>query len=330
MHSTMTIDLEKAVSNARTQLSTPSELINGAGSGLRDERQPRFELFHAPNSICSQKVRAVLAHHDMAYVSSSMSIIAGETYLPDYVRLRMLACDLEGLPLASLHSGSTAVTTGGCDPAVVPTLVDWAAGTVVIDSKRICIYLDDLSDDSPKLRPSALKEAIDEELSLVDGLPNYQMLVGQAPDADRHGSSPRAGTGVRFAMGKVERCDRYLSEFPDDEALQRGYRAKRAKELNAAEQLFSPEAMRTAYDRAETACDLLEQTLAAHSSPWIFGSEWSMADIFWAIELLRMKNLGADKFWTQGLRPYVAAYVQRCESVPAIRSAVLEWPGALH
>jgi 2,5-dichlorohydroquinone reductive dechlorinase len=29
---------------------------------------PRFELFRAANSICSQKVRAVLAHHAMPYV----------------------------------------------------------------------------------------------------------------------------------------------------------------------------------------------------------------------------------------------------------------------
>lgn len=321
----MTIDLETVVANARAQLSAPTELI-GRPTGSK----ARFELFHAPNSICSQKVRAVLAHHEMAYVSSSMSIIAGETYLPNYVRLRMLACDLEGLPLASLHTGSTAVATGGCDPAVVPTLVDWAAGRVVIDSKRICIYLDDLPDRGSKLRPDDLAPEIDKELDLVDGLPNYQMLVGRTPDSHRYGASPRAGTGVNFAMNKVARCDRYLADFPDDEMLQRGYHAKRAKELSAAEQLFSPEAMLAAYERAEAACDLLDQTLARRDAGWLFGSELSMADLFWAIELLRMKNLGADKFWADGLRPHVADYVRRCEGAGAIRSAVLDWPGAIH
>lgn len=321
----MTIDLETVVANARAQLSTPTELI-GRPTGSK----ARFELFHAPNSICSQKVRAVLAHHEMAYVSSSMSIIAGETYLPNYVRLRMLACDLEELPLASLHTGSTAVTTGGCDPAVVPTLVDWSAGKVVIDSKRICVYLDDLSDRTLKLRPDDLAQEIDKELDLVDGLPNYQMLVGQTPDSHRYGASPRAGTGVNFAMNKVARCDRYLADFPDDEMLQRGYYAKRAKELSAAEQLFSPEAMLAAYERAEAACVLLDQTLARRDTGWLFGSELSMADLFWAIELLRMKNLGADKFWADGLRPHVADYVRRCEEAGAIRSAVLDWPGAVH
>ena len=52
--------------------------------------------------------------------------------------------------------------------------------------------------------------------------------------------------------------------------------------------------------------------------------------LFFAVELLRMKNLGADAFWRDGLRPHVAAYVERCERAPAIRGAVLDWPGAIH
>lgn len=321
----MNTDLETLVTNARAQLSARSEPI-GSSPGER----ARFELFHAPNSICSQKVRAVLAHHGMAYLSSSMSIVAGETYLPHYVRLRMLACDSEGLPLVSLHSGSTAVATGGCDPAVVPTLVDWTAGQVVIDSRRICSYLDDLADPSAMLRPDHLADEIDQELERVDELPNYQMLVGRTPDAHRYGASPRAGTGVDFAMNKVARCDRYLADFPEDALLQRGYRAKRAKELCAAGQLFSQEAMLHAYEKAEAACSQLEQTLARRPSPWLFGEALTMADLFWAIELLRMRNLGADRFWRGGLRPYVAAYAGRCERVPAVREAVLDWPGAIH
>lgn len=321
----MHTDLETMVANARAPLSSPSELIGPATAS-----RARFELFHAPNSICSQKVRSVLAHHDMAYLSSSMSIVAGETYLPPYVRLRMLACDPSGLPLVSQHSGSTAVASGGCDPAVVPTLVDWTAGTVVIDSKRICTYLDDLADPAARLRPEGLADAIDQELGLVDGLPNYQMLVGRTPDAQRYGASPRAGTGVDFAMNKVARCDRYLAEFAGDETLQRGYRAKRAKEHDAAEQLFSAEAMLRAYETAEAACELLDRTLAQRASPWLFGEALTMADLFWAIELLRMQNLGADRFWTGGLRPHVAGYVDRCGRIPAVRKAVLEWHGATH
>ncbi|AZG07442.1 glutathione S-transferase family protein [Pigmentiphaga sp. H8] len=319
-------DLEAMVGGARRQLGRPPEPIgSSAGDG-----PPRFELFHAANSICSQKVRVVLAHHGMPYLSNAMHIGAGETYLPEYVRLRMAACDLADLPLVSAHSGSTAVRTGGCDPAVVPTLVDWQTRQVIIDSKRICIYLDQAAPGGARLRSDELARLVDEELDVVDGLPNYQMLVGNAPEAGRQASSPHAGTGVAFAMSKVERCNRYIEEHGHDEILQRAYRAKRAKELDAAERLFAPASMQTAYGQAEAACERLERKLATSPAAWLFGDSLSMADLFWGIELLRMQNLGADRFWTGGARPRVAQFVRRCEAEAAIRSAVLDWPGALY
>ncbi|VCU71664.1 2,5-dichlorohydroquinone reductive dechlorinase [Pigmentiphaga humi] len=319
-------DLEAMVRGARRQLGRPPEPIGS----LQGDGSARFELFHAANSICSQKVRVVLAQHDMPYLSNAMHIGAGETYLPEYVRLRMAACDLAGLPLVSAHSGSTAVGTGGCDPAVVPTLVDWQTGQVIIDSKRICIYLDQAAPGAARLRPDGLAQAVDEELDVVDGLPNYQMLVGNAPGTGRQASSPNAGTGVAFAMSKVERCDRYLAECVHDADLQRAYRAKRAKELDAAERLFAPASMQAAYGRAEAACERLERRLATSLAAWLFGDRPSMADLFWGIELLRMQNLGADAFWRGGARPRVAEFVRRCEAEAAIRSAVLDWPGALY
>ena len=319
----MQMDLDAAVAGARAQLR-PSEPVGP----LNEQGQARFELFHAPNSICSQKARVVLAHHGVPYLSNSMNIRAGDTYLPGFVRLRMAACDLAGLPLVATHSGSTAVETTGCDPAVVPLLVDWHARKLVIDSKRICLYLDKVAGDSA-LRPAALAQAIDEELDVVDGLPNYQMLVGKAPETHGVPATHMAGTGVTFAVSKVERCDRYLAEFPDDKLLQRAYRAKRAKEAAAAEQLFSAEAMQLAYEKAEAGCEGLEQKLSARASTWLYGETVSMADLFWAIELLRMKNLGADVFWRGGKRPRVEAFVDRCEVDLAIRAAVLDWPGAL-
>ncbi len=62
---------------------------------------PRFELFHAGLSICSQKARVVLAEHATPYVSHEMVIVASkglysddfrpaENYRPGFVRLRLL------------------------------------------------------------------------------------------------------------------------------------------------------------------------------------------------------------------------------------------------
>ena len=320
----MTATLQATAAQARHGLGNPPQNI-GAGASVT----PRFELFNAPNSICSQKVRTVLAHHDVAYRSQLVKIFTGQTYLPDYVRLRMIGCDALGGELMSVHTGSTSVATGGCDPAVVPTLIDWETSRVLVDSKRISFFLDQEVGDS-RLRPEAMESAIDAELEVVDNLPNYQMLAGKPPGEDHRPESRRKSDGVEFAMSKVERCDQFLAAHADDADLVRGYSAKRSKELTAAENLFTPEAMRTAYEKAEAGCEHLEQKLNARSTQWLLGDDITMADLFWGVELLRLANMAAESFWINGKRPAIEAYLEKVKSIPAIKAAVMDWPGALH
>jgi 2,5-dichlorohydroquinone reductive dechlorinase len=322
-------------SNVATIASLTANLqaaLGGAGELVGDDSGalPRFQLFHAANSICSQKVRVVLAQLKLPYVSHSMNIFAGQTYLPDYVRLRMIGCERSGGPLVTAHSGSTSMSTGGCDPAVVPTLVDLQTNEVIVDSKGICLYIDRLVPDSQKLRPAALEKAIDAQLAIVDGLPNYQMLAGQPVGTDRRPERLRETDGVKFSMSKVNRCDNYLKEFAQDKALVDAYHAKRSKELDAAKNLFSDEAMKKAYAKTSEACAVLENHLTAgSSSTWLLGNAVTMADLFWAIELLRLKNLGANTIWEGNKLPAVTECVAAAQQLPSIQSAVLRWPGAV-
>ena len=64
-------------------------------------------------------------------------------------------------------------------PAVVPTLVDWRTRQVLVDSKRICLYLDALVEAPAQLRPADLAHRIDPQLAIIDNLTNYQMLSGK-------------------------------------------------------------------------------------------------------------------------------------------------------
>jgi len=318
--------LKALISDARAALGSEGEDIGDATG-----QAPRFELFSAASSICSQKVRAVLAHHGLAYRSHTVDLFGGQTYLPAYVRVRVLGCDDMGAALVSRHSGSTSVAFGGgCDAAVVPTLIDWDTGQVVVDSKRICNHLDAaIADASKRLRPEPLAARIDAQIDVIDNLPNYQMLSGRPPEDDRRPDALRGKTGVAFAMGKVDRCDRYLAEYVNDEALVRAYTAKRAKELDAARQLFGEEAMRDAYEKAASACATLERQIDASTTEWLLGDHVTMADLFWGVELTRMQNLGADTFWKDGALPAVEAFAQRTRELHAIRQAVVDWPGAL-
>ncbi|WP_077036406.1 glutathione S-transferase family protein [Pelomonas sp. KK5] len=318
--------LKDLVNDARAALNN-----EGTRIGPGDPAPLRFELFSAANSICSQKVRAVLAQCSQPYRSHMLDIFAGDSYLPAYVRLRLVGCDAIGAGLVNRHSGSTSVAAGGgCDAAVVPTLVDWQTGEVVVDSKRICLHIDAATAGctSLGLRPDHLAARIDAELDTIDNLPNYQMLNGLPPSEDRRPGPLRGRTGVAFAMSKVERCERLLAAHADDEALVRAYTAKRAKELDAAQQLFDAQRMRDAYARAEAACEALERKLQAARTRWLLDEEVTMADVFWGVELARMANLGADSFWIDGTRPALAAYADRTRNLDAIRQAVIDWPGA--
>ncbi len=301
----------------------------GAVIGGSESITPRYELFHAAASICSQKVRAVLAHHTLPYVSQSLSIFDGQTYLPGYVRLRMLGCERYGGALVSHHSGSTSAASGGCDGAVVPTLIDWHAEEVIVDSHRICQYLDGQMPERQRLRPDHLAASIDEDLDIVDNLPNYQMLMGRAVSGTETAAT-RDGVGAALSRKKVAWCDHYLAEFPSDVTLVAAYTAKRAKELSAAQGLFALEAMQAAYARAEDALVDLERKLEQRRATSLYGDSPTMADLFWGIALLRMKNTGAEHFWANGRLPHVENFCTIAEQMPAIKLAIIDWPDALY
>ncbi len=318
----MNIDLQTAVDRARTALNSAGDVIGPSGA-----RRPRYELFHAANSICSQKVRCVLAHHGHRYASHPVNLFLGQTYLPDYVRLRMMGCDRLGGPLASHHSGDTSTSAGGCDGAVVPTLIDWEERAVLVDSRVICLHLDAQVEADRALRPAALAPAIDHHLRIIDGLPNYQLLMGRTP-TQAEGADTRDGIGGNFSMKKVVWCDQRLQEYSADETLVRAYTVKRAKELSAADHLFSPEAMVAAYRRAASALHDLERTLQQADGALLFDGALTMADLFWGIELLRMKNTGVANDWEDGRLTKVAQFFDAVSAVPAIRTAVIDWRGA--
>jgi len=83
-----------------------------------------IELFHNDMSVCSAKVRIVLAEKGLGWKSHTLNLRAGDAQRPEYLRLN--------------------------PNAVVPTLVHDAK--VVVESAVICEYLDDVWAETP-LRP---------------------------------------------------------------------------------------------------------------------------------------------------------------------------------
>ncbi len=83
-----------------------------------------LELYHAPISTCSQKVRMALCEKGLDWEDHVVDLQKGEQFAPNYIKLN--------------------------PNAVVPTLVD--DGTVLIESTLINEYLDDKYTDAP-LKP---------------------------------------------------------------------------------------------------------------------------------------------------------------------------------
>lgn len=315
--------MQELVLAAGGDLKTGPTLIGDKSAGGSS-----LVLFHAAASVCSQKVRAVLAHHQIAYVSYPIDLFAGENYRPDYIRLRMIGCDAFGGSLANLHTGSTAASSGGCDGVVVPTLVDLSVGRVVVDSRLICLRLDNTVAPDRHLRPAALAGAIDAELAIVDELPNYQLLMGRrtAPDSAAK-TAPSETSMAEFSRRKVDWCDDLIARFPGDPVIIAACTAKRSKELSAAKVLFAPAAMAKAQQSVAAALTELDSRLASHS-PQFGWTDPTLADLIWAVELLRIESVGLSGFWSKGKLPNVERFITAARDLPAIRSAVTEWPGA--
>ena len=282
-----------------------------------------LHLYHAPNSICSQKVRIVLMERRRPFASHVLDIFTGQTYDPAYVRLRAEGCAAAGLPLTRQHLGTTSVAGGGgCDACVVPTLVDRARGVALVDSRAICLDLDATDAVPGALIPPELRARILAEIDIVDNLPNYQVLaVGVA-------ASVKAGAKNGFATSKVARCEALMAANAQDPVLVAAYEAKRDKEQMAAERLFTDAAMAEAHSAIAHALQGLETRLAATESAFLFGDGLTMADIFWATELIRADDLGHSAHWSNGRLPAVEAYFERLCALPSVREGILDWPGA--
>ncbi len=290
------------------------------GEVIGVETRPDLHLLHAANSICSQKVRAVLAERGISHVSHRLSIFDGDTYDPAYVRLRMIGCRAADLRLSDRHLGTTSVTAAGCDACVVPTLVDMATGVVTVDSLNICVTLDARASQGAVLIPDGLRTAIMAELAIIDDLPNYQNLAIKVVPS----TAPRNA----FAASKVARCNALLARHGADPVLRAAYEAKRDKEQSAADRLFDDAALAAARQAIADALTGLESRLGQSTGRFLFGDRVTMADLFWGCELLRVDEVGDASLWQAGRLPRVAAYHARLAELPSLRSAIIDFPGA--
>jgi 2,5-dichlorohydroquinone reductive dechlorinase len=306
-------------------LTTLQNTFPGTTVSNNDAQAPVLHLFHAANSICSQKIRVILAAMQQPYVSHQLNIFQGDTYEPNYVTLRVKACEAAGLPLASQHLGSTAVTSAGCDACVVPTAVYEDSHEILIDSQKICLQLVERNQEYRNvLLPEAHQACIVQELAIIDEFPNYQILASRIDK--KHGNNTPSQNG--FAMGKVTRCNDLIEKHADNESLVKAYTAKRDKELSAAKNLFDQTSMQQVHNKITSILTALNSRLSNTDTDFLFTNNATVADLFWGIELMRIEDLGMASEWADDKLPNLRAYYQRLSDLPCLDSAITQWEGA--
>ncbi|MEM6596450.1 MAG: glutathione S-transferase family protein [Pseudomonadota bacterium] len=318
-------ELEQLVSQVNAYMTNPlSNRVVGGSQGS----SPRFEAYHASLSLCSHKVRTVLAEKQQPYKSHAMNIMPSgkfvpHNYRPAYVRLRLKAAQQRAF--VSGYSGASAVAVEGVDPLVVPTLVDHEEGKVIIDSRAICEHVAKSADTGTDLMPDDLLADIDRMTALVDTLPHVALMYGAHPEKDNRPKGLVNGiTGIHAK--KIKAAQTVLDQLPAGSDLRPAYEAKIAKESAAAGFVIDGDSMRAAHEAGRQHVADLEAQLKESGGPWVFGDRFTIADIQWTVSIFRLMWLGHGEWWAPGSgNDRVADYYARAAKRPSFRSAVVEW-----
>jgi glutathione S-transferase len=323
------MDFEKLATAAEAGLADCD--VKTLQGGLAADEQPKYELYHNVGSVCAQKVRCVLAELAVPYVSHDIPIVTEDwaTYRPDYVKLRIAGS--RGQEFVSGHTGSSSASQHGFDPTVVPTFIDRDAENIVVDSQRICRYIDSQIGQSA-LRPAALAAVIDEQTAIVDDIPNIALAFGTHPGVD-----PRPQNIRMYSDGamprKIQALKKVREIYRSDETIVRAVNAKIVKEQAAVDFLNDAHFMSGVLARTADCIATLESTLDSATTNWLCSDSYTMADLFWGINLYRLKALGMGYLWDpeayphEGAvyRPNVRAYAERLAERPSFRYAVSDW-----
>ena len=319
-------DFKSIVSAANHQLGNNSRNRVIGGSQNQDVR---FELYHSGPSLCSHKVRTVMAEKKITYRSHDMNIMPDgkaipENYRPSYVRMRLLGKESE--KFATGYTGESSVSQQGLDPCVVPTLVDHQKECVIVDSGRICEYLESEVNTGTRLIPDGLQDAIKEQDAIVDRAPHVAILYGAHPDGDMRPSG-LAGNIEGVQQRKIRALNAMLDQLDSNDPLVAAYQAKISKESGSERFVHDKDSMRGAYAAMAAHADDLEAPLATHSGDWVFGDDFTLADVMYTVSLYRLYWLGlGDNLTAESGRPRVAKYVERAFKRPSFVSAVVNWP----
>lgn len=242
-----------------------------------------IELYYAPGSLCSQKVKLVLAEKNLEWKSHPINLLTFENLQPSYMRLN--------------HKG------------VVPTLVD--DGKVITDSVAIAYYLDKHF-PYPPLTPAedTLQKKMNEWIDLQNRFPMREVMYGNYRGIEgfvlRRSVQIKAKLLPQLMQTNPELKEQYAAKLED--VKQWHSTIQNTKEIASINTKIEP-----MLDRLE---DQLSQT------NWLCGDNYSLADTVWTAVLNRLDELQFSHLWVDNKRPAIASYLNRLKVRPSFNTAI--------
>ena len=321
---------DRLVADTQAELSDSSQVKMVRGV---EGESPRFELLHTGLSICSQKVRTVLAEKDAAYLSREMitPTMAGiggnksmaDNYRPGYVRLRIHAGGVDRMRrLNGGHTLRTSARLEGFDACVVPLLIDHQEGRAIVDSVEICAYIDQQLPETNPLVPDDIAEAVMAQVRIIDEIPNPGQLYAFHKDDPRPEFLKKAMDGIYDR--KCNMLRQMIEENGDDAELVRAYEAKFDREAGGGKVQRDPVFLAKINREFEEIIAKLNDQLQRSGGPWLFGGDFTLADAVWGVNLFRIHWLGHAYLWDD--LPLVTEYEERAYRRPSIWQDTINWP----
>ena len=242
-----------------------------------------LELYCASGSLCSQKVKLVLAEKKLPWKGHLLNLLTFENLQPSYMNLN--------------------------PKGVVPTLIH--DGQVINDSAVIIQYLDDQF-PHPPLTPaaSAQKALMQRWINWQNQLPMREVMYG----------SYRGLTGLvlrRSVQIKQKLLPQLIEAHPKFQAQ---YAAKLADVEQWNFTLQDRRAIASLNSKIEPMLTRVEAQLA--QTEWLCGGNYSLADVVWTAVLNRLEELAFGHLWAEDARPALRAYLNRLKSRPSFKLAI--------
>lgn len=249
-----------------------------------------LELYSASESLCSQKVKLVLAEKNLEWKSHLLNLLTFDNLQPSYIRLN--------------------------PQGVVPTLID--DDKVITDSAVIIRYLDKRFSD-PRLAPCEpkLQEKMNGWIDLQNCFPMRELMYGNFRGIE--------GVVLRRSVRIKEKLLTQLLQLHPE--LEEQYTAKLRDVRQWNSTIQNTQKIAKINSKIEPMLDRLEKQLSR--TDWLCGSSYTLADVVWTAVLNRLNKLKFNRLWEDNTRPALESYFDRLKSrhsfTVAIQNDKMPW-----